>query len=234
MSRQIAVIGHRGWRGRYPDNSLPGLLAAAAVCDAVEVDVRRSADGKLILAHDPDIGGLAVATTPWSVLAEVELGRGAKPCLLDEALAALPGTPVLIEIKNTPGETGYEPDHRLGLEAAAMSRPSDVLVSFNWTTIDSVRSIFPEVLTGLNVGIVGDLDDAVLHCRQRGHRYLIPDADLVLARAEPLPDEIDVAVWSSRRVDTDGPSVGELVSKGVWGIITNDPPNTIDLLRSLT
>lgn len=196
--------------------------------------MRRSADGKLVLAHDPDIGGLDVATTPWSVLGEVELGDGAKPCLLDEALAAVPGTPVLIEIKNTPGESGYEPDHRLGLEAAAMSRPSDVLVSFNWATIDSVRTTFPEVLTGLNVGIVGDLDDAGQHCRQGGHRYLIPDADLVLARAEPLLDGIDVAVWSSRQVDADERSLGELVSKGVWGIITDDPPNTIDLLRSLT
>lgn len=234
MSRPIASIGHRGWRERYPDNSLPGLIAASALCDAVEIDVRRSADGKLVLAHDPEIGGLAVAATPWSVLAEVELGGGARPCLLDEALAALPGTPALIEIKNTPGESGFEPDHRLGLEAAAMSRPSDVLISFNWATIDSVNYTFPEVLTGLNVGILGDLDDAIQHCREVGHEFLIPEADLVLARAEPLPDGIDVAVWSLRRVETDGPSVGELVSKGVWGIITNDPPNTIDLLRSLT
>lgn len=234
MSRQIAVIGHRGWRERYPDNSLPGLIAAAAVCDAVEVDVRRSVDGKLVLAHAPDIGGLAVATTPWSVLAEVELGDGAKPCLLDEALAALPGTPALIEIKNTPGESGHEPDHRLGLEAAAMSRPSDVLISFNWATIDSVRTTFPEALTGLNVGILGNLDDAIDRCRQGSHRYLVPDADLVLASAEQLPGEIDVVVWSPRQVESDQRSLGELVSKGVWGIITDDPPNTIDLLRSLT
>lgn len=233
MSRHIAVIGHRGWRSRHPDNALAGLIAAAAVCDAVEVDVRRSADGKLVLAHDPDIGGLPVATTPWSVLAEVELGGGAKPCLLDEALAALPGTPVLIEVKNTPGEHGHEPDHRLGLEAAAMARPSDIVISFNWATVDSVRMTFPEVLTGLNVGVLGDLDDAIQHCNQGGHRYLIPDADLVLASAEPLPDDVDVVVWSSREVESDASSVGELVSKGVWGIITNDPPSTIDLLRSL-
>lgn len=234
MSRQIAVIGHRGWRNRHPDNSLPGLIAAAAVCDAVEVDVRRSADGKLVLAHDPAIGGMAVATTPWSVLAEIELGGGAKPCLLDEALASLPGIPVLIEIKNAPGEGGFEPDHRLGLEAAAMSRSSDILISFNWATIDSVRATFPEVSTGLNVGLLGSLDDAIQHCREEDHRYLMPDADLVLARAEPLPDGVDVVVWSSRQVETDEQCLRELVSKGVWGIISDDPPNTIDLLRNLT
>jgi len=233
VSRQIAVIGHRGWRSRHPDNSLPGLMAAAAVCDAVEVDVRRSLDGKLVLAHDPDIGGLSVATTPWGVLAEVELGGGARPCLLDEALAALPDTPVLIEIKNAPGVSGYEPDHRLGLEAAAMSRPSDVLISFNWATIETVRTTFPEVLTGLNVGVLGSLDDAIEHCRKGGHRFLVPDADLVLASGGELAEDIEVVVWSPRQVETDQRSLGELVSKSVWGIITDDPANTIDLLRSL-
>lgn len=234
MSRQINVIGHRGWRGRHPDNSLPGLTAAAVVCDAVEVDVRRSADGKLVLAHDSTIGGLTVADTPWSILSEVELGGGAKPCLLDEALAALPGTPVLIEVKNAPGVNGYEPDHRIGLEAAAMARPSDVVISFNWATVESVRKTFPEILTGLNVGVLGSLDDAIDQCRDGDHRYLVPDADLVLASAEPLPGEFDVVVWSPRQVESDEPSLGELVSKGVWGIITDDPSNTIDLLRSLT
>lgn len=234
MSRQIAIIGHRGWRARHPDNSLPGLIAAAGVCDAVEVDVRRSLDGKLVLAHDPDIGGLAVATTPWRILAEVELGGGARPCLLDEALAALPGTPVLIEIKNTPGENGYEPDHRLALEAAAMSRPSDVVISFNWATTGAVSQTFPDVLTGLNVGTLGDVDDAIQHCTEGGHRYLIPEADLVLARVDPLPEGIVVAVWSSRQVIADERALGELVSKGVWGIISDDPQNTMDLLRSVT
>ncbi len=233
MSRQVNVIGHRGWRGRYPDNSLPGLIAAAEVCDAVETDVRRSADGKLVLSHDPSIGGLELATTPWSVLAEVELGGGAKPCLLDEALAALPETPVLIEIKNAPGESGHEPDHRLGLEAASMSRPFDIVISFNWATIDLVRSTFPEVVTGINVGMAGSLHDALEHCREGGHSYLMPDADLVLARIEPLPEGVDVAVWSTRQVEADERSLSELVSKGVWGIITDDPQHTVDFLRSL-
>lgn len=234
MSRQTNVIGHRGWRSRHPDNSLPGLLAAAAVCDAVEVDVRRSLDGKLVLAHDPEIGGLPVATTPWSVLAEVELGGGAKPCLLDEALSSLPETPAFIEIKNAPGVSGYEPDHRLGLEAAAMSRASDVLISFNWETIDAVRSTFTEVLTGVNVGLLGNLDDAIERCRDGGHGFLVPDADLVLASAQPLPGDIDVVVWSPRQVESDEHSLEELVSKDVWGIITDDPSNTIDLLRSVS
>ncbi|MEX1038172.1 MAG: glycerophosphodiester phosphodiesterase [Acidimicrobiia bacterium] len=234
MSTQTEVIGHRGWPELHPDNTLPGFIAAASVCDAVEMDVRRSSDGKLVLAHDAFLGELAVATTPWSLLAEVDLGGGAKPCLLDEALAAIPGTPALLEIKNMPGEVGYEPDHRLGLEAGAMARSSDIVTSFNWATVDAVRTAFPDALTGLNVGGLGDLRDSTEHCRERGHRYLMPDVDLVLASSDDLPADIAVGVWSTRSGETYERHIGELVNQGVWGIITDDPPTTIDLLGSLT
>ena len=100
MTNRVAVVGHRGWPTRFPDNTLSGLLAAADVVDAVEIDVRRSADGKLVLAHDPLLGGLVVSDTPWSTLMELDLGDGHHPILLDEALAALPGTPVQLEVKN--------------------------------------------------------------------------------------------------------------------------------------
>ena len=88
MTELPVVVGHRGWPRRFPDNTLTGFLAASAVADAIELDVRRSADGKLVLSHDPTLAGLVVSETPWSVLAELDLGDGHKPALLDEALAA--------------------------------------------------------------------------------------------------------------------------------------------------
>ena len=118
MTELPVVVGHRGWPRRFPDNTLTGFLAASAVADAIELDVRRSADGKLVLSHDPTVAGLVVSETPWSVLAELDLGDGHKPALLDEALAALPDTPVQLEVKNVPDQPGFEPDHRLALEAA--------------------------------------------------------------------------------------------------------------------
>src|SRR5690606_37246920 len=54
----VEVWGHRGWPARYPDNTVAGIRAAAAVAVGVEIDVRRSADGRLVLAHDPDVAGL--------------------------------------------------------------------------------------------------------------------------------------------------------------------------------
>ncbi len=47
------VVGHRGARARFPENSLPAVRhALAAGADGVEVDVRASADGVLVLSHD--------------------------------------------------------------------------------------------------------------------------------------------------------------------------------------
>src|SRR5262245_18224751 len=115
----FSVVGHRGWPARFPDNTLAGFAAAAAVADAVETDIRRSSDGKLILSHVPLLGGLPADTNPWSLLAEVDLGEGHRPVLLDECLASLPGFPVMLEVKNMPHEPGFEPDHRVGLVTAA-------------------------------------------------------------------------------------------------------------------
>jgi len=233
LSYRLEVIGHRGWPARYPDNTLPGFISAAPFCDGVEMDVRRSADGKLALSHDTHLGPLEVSSTPWSLLSEVDLGHGAKPCLLDEALAALPDTPAFIEIKNTPGERGYEPDHRLALEAAALSRPTDVIISFNWASVYEVRRMFPDTLTGLNVGVFGSIDEAIRQGVEAGHQYLVPDVDLVFGSTAPIPDGFRTAVWSTRVGETFEASIEELVSRGVSGIITDDPPSTRDLIGSI-
>jgi glycerophosphoryl diester phosphodiesterase len=50
----VLRLAHRGdWR-RAPENTLPALTAALAIpsCDGVEFDVRLSADGVPVLAHD--------------------------------------------------------------------------------------------------------------------------------------------------------------------------------------
>jgi len=50
------VVGHRGAKALAPENSLQGIRAAAACgADLVEVDVRLSADGSLVLMHDETV-----------------------------------------------------------------------------------------------------------------------------------------------------------------------------------
>lgn len=228
MNKHALVIGHRGWPTRYPDNTLSGFLAASDVVDMVEMDVRRSSDGKLILAHDPLIGGLPVHATAWSELAELDIGGGHHPALLDEVLAAIPGIPAQLEIKNAPGEPGFEPDHRLALEASERARKGDVVTSFNRSTIEAVRKDFPDVPTGLAVGFVGSIEGTVDYCAEWGHAALVPAAGLVDGWiAEALDAGLAVYPWTVNDSDV----AGELVEAGVSGIITDDPESIARVVR---
>jgi len=52
-------IGHRGAAAYAPHNTLAGMRVAAELgADAVEMDVRLSGDGHLVLSHDGDIRGI--------------------------------------------------------------------------------------------------------------------------------------------------------------------------------
>jgi glycerophosphoryl diester phosphodiesterase len=198
------------------------LLAAATVADAVEVDIRRCADGKLVLSHDPDLAGYPLVAHGWDLLGELDLGGGHHPALLDEALAAIPDTPVLLEVKNLPHQPGFEPDHRIGLEPASRARPGDVVTSFNWPTIDAIHRQFPDVATGLIVGEWGDLSQAVEQCLDVGHSVVVPDVRLLRGdqgRALAMECDLDVYVWTVN----DPGEAAELAAIGVSGIITDDP-----------
>lgn len=221
----MQLIGHRGWPARFPDNTLAGFLAVSPTVDAVELDVRRSADGKLVLAHDPDLAGRLVTDTPWAVLAELDLGEGHHPALLDEVLAAIPETPIHIEVKNHPYQPGFEPDHRLALEAAERSRPGDTVTSFNPSTVRAVRRSFPEIRTGLALTAGDDLEAAAALCQAEGHVVLAPAEQMIAGDVGNLG--LEVFAWT---VD-DPRRVRELVEMGVSGIISDDAPRLAAALR---
>jgi glycerophosphoryl diester phosphodiesterase len=54
MTRPCLIIGHRGARGLYPENTLAGFAGALALgVDAVELDVALTADDVVVVSHDP-------------------------------------------------------------------------------------------------------------------------------------------------------------------------------------
>lgn len=185
----------------------------------IEVDVRRCGDGRLALSHDPVMDGYVVAVTPWAILSEIDLGSGHHPALLDEALGAVPDTPVQLEVKNLPYQDGFEPDHRLALEAAERVRPGDLVTSFNPETVMAVRRIFPDVPTGLvTQGIA--LEGALALCVEAGHKALvIHHGDI----GDLIDSEVTVHTWTVN----DPARARELVDLGATGIISDDP----DLMR---
>lgn len=99
------VIAHRGASGQYPENTLlafaKGLEQGA---DAIELDVRVTADGVPIVLHDPTLerttnGAGAAARLPLTEVRRADAGRGERVPTLAEVLDRFPTTPLLVEIK---------------------------------------------------------------------------------------------------------------------------------------
>lgn len=50
----MKIIGHRGFRGLYPENTLIAFIEAVKLgVDAIELDVVMSGDGKVVVSHEP-------------------------------------------------------------------------------------------------------------------------------------------------------------------------------------
>ena len=56
QTRQIVAISHRGEHLQRPENTIPAFREAVRVgADFIEVDVRTTIDGKLVLSHDDTV-----------------------------------------------------------------------------------------------------------------------------------------------------------------------------------
>ena len=117
----LRVIGHRGAAAFAPENTLPSFEHAVRVgADAVELDLHRSADGRLMVIHDPSLERLTEGTGPVEERTLDELrafdagyrfttdhgktfpfrGTGVDIPTLEEVLEVLGDLPVVAEIKS--------------------------------------------------------------------------------------------------------------------------------------
>ena len=247
----MRIIGHRGTPTQplHPENTLPAVRTALrAGADGVEVDVRATSDGVLVLSHDRDLGrvlgtgagtGPVVARTPLAALQAVELpGSTAVPTLaavLD--LAAAHGAHVLTEVKPEAG--GAEARRTARLLAALLADrrrrlPGADLVtttSFDLATASSLAGC-GTVAGALIVAPHLDPDRAALQARASGvtEVHLAPthvrDDRGVVARVRGLGLFVGVGV-----VD-DPDEAGDLVGLGACLVCTDDPAGLTRALRS--
>jgi glycerophosphoryl diester phosphodiesterase len=70
------VIAHRGGRGLWPENTLYAFRRAAALgVDVLEMDLRESADGEIVVLHDATVDRTTDGSGPVAALALAELAR---------------------------------------------------------------------------------------------------------------------------------------------------------------
>jgi len=223
------VIAHRGASAAHPENSLEAFRAAAEMgADWVELDVRHTACGEIVVHHDP-------VTPDGALIRQQSLGDlpDAIPTLA-QAIEACGDMGVNIEIKNDPGEDDFDPEHLMvprvvEIARSALARDRVLVTSFDMGAINAVHDIAPTMPTGFltmdDIGAEVSVGRATAH----NHAAINPWDGIATPRwvAEALEAELDVYVWT---VDDPGRMV-ELAEMGVTGVITNVPDVALAALR---
>jgi glycerophosphoryl diester phosphodiesterase len=139
------VIAHRGAWDLAPQNSIAAFERAVELgADGVELDVRRSGDGRLVIVHDPRIGIHPVARLTAEQL-RARLDPGQAPDF-EEVLAALAPHPTLIDVELK--EDGYVAE-AMAVLARHLTPDRYVVTSFLDPVLHQVSSEVPEARTGL-------------------------------------------------------------------------------------
>ncbi|MFY9783747.1 MAG: glycerophosphodiester phosphodiesterase [Acidimicrobiales bacterium] len=220
------VFAHRGAHLSARENTLAAFRGARDLgVDGVELDVRRSGDGALVVHHDPSAEGLVIALTNSRDL------PGYVP-LLSEALEVLRGLKVNVEIKNlkdskepTYDDTGIFA-HEV-LDALREERPSLVSVScFDRTTCEQLRSFDAEVSIAWLIWRTS-LSTALHKARERGFNAVNPHFRLVTSATQREAQELglDVNVWTVNRAR----DLRSMAALGVTSIITDQPELALQL-----
>jgi len=90
------VLGHRGYRARYPENTLLAFRRAfEAGADGVECDLQKTADGRYVVIHDPGTARVTgidttVGQARFEDLRLLDFGKGERIPELGELLEAMP------------------------------------------------------------------------------------------------------------------------------------------------
>ncbi len=228
-----AVYAHRGSTTETTrENTLDAFaLAAALDADGVELDVRRTADGALVVLHDSDVPGAGPGPRPVALSRRADLPAWVPT--LEEALdvCAKAGLEVNVEVKSEREGPSHDPAERCAREAAlqcAAARPSLtrlVVSSFSPAALRAAQEVAPELDLACLLDVVAELGGRAWEEGGFGgivlegvHPFVAAvDADFV-RRAHDAG--LAVRVWT---VDDPG-RIAELAGAGggVDAVITND------------
>jgi glycerophosphoryl diester phosphodiesterase len=233
----IAVIAHRGEHRAHPENTLPAFQAAIdAGADFFELDVRTTADGRLVLMHDATVnrtanGAGAVREMTFSQIRALDAGAkfnprfaGTQVPTFEEALALAHGKiGVYVDSKDiAPADlvaalTKSDMLNSVVIYGGAgfLKKVQALSQSLKVMPEASSAAVLEKLLLDLNPRVVafdaGDFqDDAIAVARHAG-----------------------VAIYVDRLGAADNPrSWQDAVDRGAAGIQTDRPADLVEYLRS--
>ncbi|MGL4791192.1 MAG: glycerophosphodiester phosphodiesterase [Anaerotignaceae bacterium] len=231
----MRVIAHRGYCGKYPENTMLAFKKAVeAGCDELELDVQLTKDGVLVVIHDESVDRTTDGTgfVKDYTLAELQKLNAAK---LFSHIVDFECIPTFDEYckwaKNCDVKTNIELKTSLhyyvGIEAEAVAivkkyglENKVLFSSFNHMSLVKTKELAPEIPVGALVLECG-LGNAGQYCKQYGFEYYHPGfSGLTKEEVEQCKENnIGVNVWTVN----DMMGLEKLEEWGCDGIITNFP-----------
>ena len=238
LSPAPLVYAHRGDRSRAPDNTLEAFsLAVEAGAHGIELDVRPTADGELIVSHDdrsPDLPPYIEMT-----LSEIKKRVPTVPTFI-ETLEFIPQHVwINAEIKNFPMEADFDPTRdKVDATIETITRYDSLerilLSSFDPIAMQRANEISPALLRSQLIRVPTELEVGIGWAVDHGAQainpqiaYLAEDPTAVVSAVHDAG--LRIVVWGVDAPD----DVTTLVNAGVDAIITDDPTmarHTIDQL----
>lgn len=232
------VWAHRGASGYAPENTMAAFeLAVSMGANGIELDLQRSADGRLVVCHDETIdrtsnGRGAIVEMTFDELRQHDFNcgiAGIEPLripLLEEVFELIRPTGISINVELKDSE---EPYPGLDIQARALAEKMGVAdrvlySSFNHYTLQTLHRSAPDVPFGVLFGDthVDPWDYAAKLGAVAIHPYFrsLIDPDAV-ARSHDLG--LAVNVWTVNH-DAD---LRQMFARGVDAVITNYPDRAI-------
>jgi glycerophosphoryl diester phosphodiesterase len=253
---KFLVIAHRGGRSLGPENTLYTFQKAVKLgVDVLEMDVRTTKDGQLVILHDESVARTTGAAGPVAEYTLAELkeldaayrwspksGRafplrntGVSIPTLAEVFNEFPETRMNLEIKNS-GPNTIQSLCRLIRKHHMAGKV--LVASFDNRALKEFRSICPQVATS-----AGTTDAILFYGLQKFH---LESAYSPAAEAMQVPENFhDLRVVSERFLDAahgrnmrvqvwtanDLEAMERLLSLGVDGIMTDYPQRLLELVK---
>ncbi len=220
------AIAHRGDSIHHPDNTVAAIQGAwKAGADVVELDVRLSADGVLILFHDPEIKGRRVKDLTHAQLNELTPAYEV-PTLEQALLAAVSGKSLLLDLKES-----SEPYLDQVLKQVQSSTISGVKVMLQSTNMEALAYLRKQAPADMPLLLVTDLKgiDTQEKAEQLAARLVESRLQGVTAQGRQHVDAAFVGafrksglrylVWTINEPER----MRHYAGLGVDGVITDDP-----------
>ncbi len=222
------VYGHRGDRSRAPDNTLEAYrLAVEAGADGIELDVRRTADGVLIMSHDAQHGDMAPFIE--MTMAEIRDQIPDVPTLIEMLAFVPPHIWLNVEIKNDPQDSYHDPTRRIVDQTIATIEEHDsldriLLSSFDVEAMKRAADLHPDLLRGQLIREPVSLADGIAAATAQHANAVHPNvlyfSDDPAASMEAIHSAgLAAVVWWVNTPD----QVRSMIDIGVDVIITDDP-----------